>query len=76
MDGVRLFIMIPSDRTKGNGQKMEHKKLHMNMRKKLHYFEGARALEQCCTEKLISLSRDIQHLLGCFPVQFTVGNLL
>jgi len=33
MDGVRLFSMVPSDRAKGNGQKMEHRKLHMNKRK-------------------------------------------
>lgn len=33
MDGVRLFSMVPTDRANGNGQKMEHRKLHMNKRK-------------------------------------------
>ena len=25
--------MVPSDRTKGNGHKLKHRKLHLNMRK-------------------------------------------
>ena len=51
-DGAKLLMVVPSNRMWSNTHKLDHKKLHTNMRKS---FDGDKALEQGCPERLQSL---------------------
>jgi len=33
VEGPRLCVVVPSDSTRGNGHKLQHRKFHLNMRK-------------------------------------------
>ena len=69
-DGARLFSVLPSDRTRGNGHKLKRRKFRLNMRKNffpLRVTEHWHRLPQGGSE--VSFSGDIQDPPGQGPVQ-------
>lgn len=67
VDGAWCFLLVCSNKTRSNGHKLEHRKFHTNMRKKL--FESDGAVEQVAQIGCgVSFSRYTQDPPGCLPV--------
>lgn len=48
-NGTALFSVVPSNRTRGNTQKLMHRKFHLNLRKKSFTVENT---DRVCPESL------------------------
>ena len=69
VDGARPFSVVPSDRTRGNQNKLGTQEVPYEHEEKLLYFECDRALEQAAQRGCgVSFSGDIQDPSGHFSV--------
>ena len=77
MDEAGFFSVLCSYRTRSNGLKLEHRKLHANMQKNFFMVRVMEHWNRLPREVVQSpFYRDIQDLPGCLPVRPRVGYLL
>ena len=63
MDEARLISTVPSNRTRGNSHRMEHRKFHMNMKENLFPVRVTEHWYRLPTEVVESPSLDILRTL-------------
>jgi len=74
-DGAKLFSVVPSNRTRGNGHNLKEQKVPSEHEEELLPSEGDRALEQVVQRGYeVSFSGGTEHPPGQGPVQPAVGD--
>lgn len=69
-DGSHLCLVVPSNSTRDNRDKLMVRKFHLNVRKKFFTGAGDQALEHVIQEGFgVSFMGNVQKPSGCKPVQ-------
>ena len=71
-DGSRLFSVVPSNRTRGNGHKLKHEKFQLNVRKNFFTLRVMEPWNRLPREAVASPS--IQDPPGQGPMQPALGD--